>query len=406
MSFSRFLRLGATLRSKTISMQIVRPINESIRVRRQLSTTGNKDFMAPVITKTSGKSKEDSINMAEDEWVEWVQSLEPMDIERELHKVKRAMGSYYTLGHYGDALNSALKLERVIDNTIGRMNPVYASCLNNIALMNKMLGHNDVAVTKYTEALQVYEGTVGKEHASYASTLSNVGILYRTMSEGDGVKGMERLEHLDSAEEALQSALDIRIALAPNKSMSQSREALNSAMNLAMVKRLQSSKSSAADKAANKCEETLQEVLQMCRELCGNNDSMTAVVLSNLGIVLKARSKFSDASKAYTEALNIRSSTLGDAHPDSIVSMHNLAELYLAMNEQEKSEQMQQAILDILDKNPTPTQPKTQPGLQAKQPWDDEEKEIEEKIAAADKTMKQAGPPVTFATRKKKPKKK
>ena len=93
----------------------VRMIMEDMRCIRSFSTRGGgsqgEKIDIPVITKTSGKIGKDSASMEEGEWVNWVQSLEPMEQERELHKVKRAMGSFYTLGRYGDALNSALKLE-------------------------------------------------------------------------------------------------------------------------------------------------------------------------------------------------------------------------------------------------------------------------------------------------------
>ena len=374
------------------------------------------DMMAPVITKTSAKITSDTATMGEDEWLAWIKSLEPMDVERELHKIKRNMGSFYTLGHYGDALTSALKLERVIESTIGKKNPVYASCLNNIALMNKMLGNTDVASDKYSESLQVYEETVGKQHPSYAATMSNIGILYRGMAES--VTGMDRIQHLDSAEQALKVALEIRVDLAPNKQLAACRDALNSAMNLALVRRTMKK---GDDAVAVICQDELRGILDMCRELCGDADSMTAVVLSNLGLVMKGRGLHEDALVAYQEALDIRSKTLGDAHPDSIVSMHNLAELYLAMGEEKKSEELQQGILDILDKNPATSsasgasssseandsevpQGRGQPGLTAKQPFQPSNSSSGEapKVGEGRKEFQPQddGPPVTFATRK------
>ena len=93
-----------------------------------------------------------------------------------------------------------------------------------------MLGEQDKALETYTAALHVYMDIAGKEHVSYAATLSNLGVLYKEMSKGrviskndldgsgDGhegpvvipVKGMERQNYLDRAEEALVEARETR----------------------------------------------------------------------------------------------------------------------------------------------------------------------------------------------------
>jgi hypothetical protein len=56
--------------------------------------------------------------------------------------------------------------------------------------------------------------------------------------------------------------------------------------------------------------------------------------LNNLGLVQKELKRYPEAEASYSEALMIRSSSLGDLHPDTIVSMHNLAELHIAQGEE------------------------------------------------------------------------
>ena len=104
-----------------------------------------------------------------------LKNLTPIDIEKELFKLKRRMGGYYSKGLYVNALECATELEEKVSSVMGAKNAVYASCLNNIALMNKILGNTDVAMSKYTEALHLYEELLGKKHASYVSTLANIG---------------------------------------------------------------------------------------------------------------------------------------------------------------------------------------------------------------------------------------
>lgn len=100
-------------------------------------------------------------------------------------------------------------------------------------LQYKMLGEQEAAMDKYTDALHVYMDVTGKNHVSYAATLANLGVLYKDMSKGrvvsrnnsddtgneEGevvvvpVKGMEKLQLLERAEEALVEARDTRISL-------------------------------------------------------------------------------------------------------------------------------------------------------------------------------------------------
>jgi tetratricopeptide (TPR) repeat protein len=340
------------LQSKCHQLGVVR-MQFSPFTTANLINTSNPTIEVPIITKTSAKSNVNTKKLDEDEYLKWFINMEPMDQEQEMHKIKRSIGSFYTLGRYHDALHSALRLESVVKETIGESSTVYASCLNNIALMNKMLGNNDAALNKYIDCIQVYEKTVGKNHSNYAASLNNIGILYRTMSET--TKGLQNMEYLKNAEDALNTALNIRIDLALNKELSNSREALNSAMNLAMVTRLKPAVTNVSNSDINinkkQSINELKKILKMCKELCGREDSMTAVILSNLGIVYKSIENYDDALNCYIDALDIRSCTLGDSHPDTIISMHNLAELYIAMNDEKLSVEMQEKILAIVDKD-------------------------------------------------------
>lgn len=49
------------------------------------------------------------------------------------------MRFFNLLGLYDAALDDALELEEKVRRTMGKDNAIYASCLNNIALMNKMV---------------------------------------------------------------------------------------------------------------------------------------------------------------------------------------------------------------------------------------------------------------------------
>ncbi len=80
-------------------------------------------------------------------------------------------------------------------------------------------------------------------------------------------------------------------------------------------------------------------------------DLLTATCLNNLGYVLKLQVQNDQSKLMYEEALDIRTSILGTKHPETIVSMHNLAELLIASGENEKASKLQHQILEIIDKS-------------------------------------------------------
>lgn len=64
-------------------------------------------------------------------------SAEPssLDREKELFALKRAVSAQYSHGNYGTALTTSQELTKKTAALYGKKNPVYASCLNNEALM-------------------------------------------------------------------------------------------------------------------------------------------------------------------------------------------------------------------------------------------------------------------------------
>jgi tetratricopeptide (TPR) repeat protein len=243
-------------------------------------------------------------------------------------------------GDYAGALDTAERLMTTVSSEMGEDNAIYASCLNNVALMNKLLGEDDLALDHYTRALHIYQDVSGKKHASYASTLSNIGILYRSMAEK--ASGMDRLQLVERAEEALSDAHATRSEMDGTSS----RGAVSASMNLAMVWRVMDEKE--RGKRAQECEFRLQSCLDISTAEYGREDALTATILSNYGLFLKESGRYTDARTAYEEALHIRSSTLGDVHPDTIVSMHNLAECLLSLGLESESVAMQEKILQTL----------------------------------------------------------
>lgn len=72
---------------------------------------------------------------------------------------------------------------------------MYASSLNNVALMNKCLGNVETSIDLYTKALHIYEESLGRNHSSYAVTLANLGAGYNAFAEK--TSGEERTQLLE-----------------------------------------------------------------------------------------------------------------------------------------------------------------------------------------------------------------
>lgn len=120
------------------------------------------------------------------------------------------------------------------------------------------------------------------------------------------------------------------------------KETLTAAVNLSNVY-----KSTGDLKIA---EDLLVEALESARTVHGEMSSLTATILNNLGVLIKRdSSRLLKAKEYYEDALRIRSYTLGNQHPDTIISMNNLAELHLAMGNEKEALALQEKILELME---------------------------------------------------------
>lgn len=260
-----------------------------------------------------------------------------MEREKELFKIKREMSSHFSKGNYQDALIKATELEIKAGKLLGKRNVVYASCLNNLALMHKNLGQHDEAVKNYTTALHLYEDMVGKETQSYAATLTNLGSLYRNMAVTS--KGMEKHELLTRAEEALSDGLSIR-----NKILGEThKESLLTSVHLSSVYSLRGD--------TQQAEALLRSSLATAQSVHQPTDLLNATIMNNLGVLLKGQgaARYGESKEMYQMALDIRSAVLGDTHNDVIITQHNLAELYIAMGDTAAATAIQEKIVALFD---------------------------------------------------------
>ena len=61
----------------------------------------------------------------------------------------------------------------------------------------------------------------------------------------------------------------------------------------------------------------------------GEDNLTAAVILNSMGMLYKKQGKYERSLDAYNRALKIREEQMGEEHPDSIATRHNIAELYI-----------------------------------------------------------------------------
>jgi tetratricopeptide (TPR) repeat protein len=258
-----------------------------------------------------------------------------LDREKELFALKRAMTAQYSRGDYEMALRIAVELLEKSEELYGKKNPVYASGLNNIALMQKMLGEYDQALDRYTEALHVYADVQGKSSASYASTLSNLGALYR-LKAADST-GMAKHQNLLRADEALTDSLKLRQEILGVTH----RDSITSEVLLAGLRRNQGKSQEGL--------EMLRHALKTAKEQFSSEDVLVATIENNLGLTYKELKDYESARECYLNAALIRNKILGESHPESIICLHNLAECYHAMGREKEAVAIQEKILSFVE---------------------------------------------------------
>jgi tetratricopeptide (TPR) repeat protein len=155
----------------------------------------------------------------------------------------------------------------------------------------------------------------------------------------EGAKGVDRIEYLQRANEALLDALEIRKELNGDTN---DKESLLIAINMASVKRIEGK--------LTESESILLSTLTAANQLWGEINVVTSTIYNNLAICVKLQSRFAEAESFYNKALNARRKIYGEDHNEVIVVMYNLAELYLAQGREEDSKKIQQDVLALLEK--------------------------------------------------------
>jgi tetratricopeptide (TPR) repeat protein len=79
-------------------------------------------------------------------------------------------------------------------------------------------------------------------------------------------------------------------------------------------------------------------------------DNMTAsAILNSMGLLYKRQGKFERSLDAYQRSLRVREELLGEDHPDSLSTRHNLAELYIEWGKPESAQEFLNKNVELME---------------------------------------------------------
>lgn len=78
-----------------------------------------------------------------------------------------------------------------------------------------------------------------------------------------------------------------------------------------------------------KSEEYLKNAYMIVAMEHGEENMTASAILNSMGMLYKRQRKFERSLDSYKRSLAVREELLGEDHPDSLSTRHNLAELYI-----------------------------------------------------------------------------
>ena len=102
--------------------------------------------------------------------------------------------------------------------------------------------------------------------------------------------------------------------------------------------------------AFKQAEQAARESFAEAEKTFGTVHPNTALSLSNLALVLRIQKRFEESEKQYQRTLAIREKALGAAHPTTALTMLNLADVLQAQKKYAEAEKLQRVVLPLFEK--------------------------------------------------------
>jgi tetratricopeptide (TPR) repeat protein len=92
------------------------------------------------------------------------------------------------------------------------------------------------------------------------------------------------------------------------------------------------------------------EAQTMCQKLLGKEHPDTLMSMDNLALVLDSQGKYVEAEEMHRQVLKLRKKVLGKEHPDTLMSMNNLASVLDSHGKYVEAEEMNRQVLKLKKK--------------------------------------------------------
>jgi tetratricopeptide (TPR) repeat protein len=85
------------------------------------------------------------------------------------------------------------------------------------------------------------------------------------------------------------------------------------------------------------CEKYLKDAYLIIAVEHGEDNMAASAILNSMGLLYKTVGKFERSVDSYERSLKVREELLGEDHPETLSTRHNLGELYISWNKPERA---------------------------------------------------------------------
>uniref|UniRef100_A0A7S2SG07 Kinesin light chain n=1 Tax=Mucochytrium quahogii TaxID=96639 RepID=A0A7S2SG07_9STRA len=261
--------------------------------------------------------------------------LDDLEAEKEIRSIQEEVHDLWKKGDVGEAKGKAVLSMEMIRHYYGRANPIYASAVNNLGIMNKAQGKYMDAVDLFAEAISLYKDTVDRKHPSYHITLNNLGVCYKELATTE-LKGVEKANCLKSAKEVLTEACKLQ---KENLGANDATYGVTLQYLGGVCRDLGESKEGG---------QLIDKGMKIIRKGVKGDDPRLATALMNWGYHVKFTGNATTAIQLYEEALEIQNKVYHPAHQERLKLLNNLAEAYHENGNEDRANGIRREILSLM----------------------------------------------------------
>lgn len=96
---------------------------------------------------------------------------------------------------------------------------------------------------------------------------------------------------------------------------------------------------------------SIDEAYELLGNKYGEKNVLVAICLNNYGLILKKEKRYQQAEEKFVKALRTMEELLAATHPELISVKHNMGELYYAMGNHEKSQELLEETMNLIKKS-------------------------------------------------------